>query len=147
MNLEKSAESFIEQMPSAHSASLMRREKSIERFGNFALGGLGAVATVGVAALLWVLISKFLLTGTNVFVGILLTAFVIFAFLSLIFVVLNENSKERKAKINPVLSDALGEAKKETGKLLEEKPLDFIPSVTENSTELLLVENKTRKIK
>ena len=33
----------------------------------------------------------------------------------------------------------------ETNKLLEDKPFETISSVTENSTELLLVENKTRR--
>ncbi|HEX8399918.1 MAG TPA: hypothetical protein VF644_20980 [Pyrinomonadaceae bacterium] len=37
--------------------------------------------------------------------------------------------------------------KKDTGKLLEEKPFEPVQSVTENSTELLSVENKTQKIK
>ncbi len=58
----------------------------------------------------------------------------------------NESLKEKKAKINPARSDELIEAK-DTGKLLEEKHFEPVPSVTENSTELLLVENKTRKIK
>ncbi|HEX9930321.1 MAG TPA: hypothetical protein VGB02_17430 [Pyrinomonadaceae bacterium] len=35
--------------------------------------------------------------------------------------------------------------KKDTGKLLEEKPFEPVQSVTENSTELLSVENKTKK--
>ncbi len=34
---------------------------------------------------------------------------------------------------------------KETKKLIEEKPFVPVPTVTENSSELLLVENKTRK--
>ncbi|MCA1622464.1 MAG: hypothetical protein LC778_01455 [Acidobacteria bacterium] len=50
------------------------------------------------------------------------------------------------AKTNPALTSELTEAKN-TGKLLEEKRFEPIPSVTENSTELLFVENETRKIK
>ncbi|MEJ7861823.1 MAG: hypothetical protein WKF90_09335, partial [Pyrinomonadaceae bacterium] len=58
----------------------------------------------------------------------------------------NQYVKERKAGVNPALTSELTEAK-DTGKLLEEKPFELVPSVAENSTELLLVENKTRKIK
>jgi len=145
LNLEKSAESLIEQKPSARSANLIRGVKSIERFGNFALGGLGVVGVIGISVLLWILVTKVVLTGTNVFAAILLVAFFIFAILSLVFVVLNESLKEKKAKVNPALADELTEAKN-TGKLLEEKYFEPAASVTENSTELL-VENKTRKIK
>ncbi len=146
LNLEKSAESLIEQMPSAQSANLIRGEKSIERFGNFALGGLGVVGIIGISVLLWILVTKVVLTGTNVFAAVLPVAFFIFAILSLVFVVLNESLKEKKAKMNPALADEITEAKN-TGKLLEEKHFEPAASVTENSTELLFVENKTRKIK
>ncbi len=146
LNLEKSAESLVEQMPSAQSANLMRREKAIERFGNFALGGLGVVGIIGFATLLWILVTKFLVTGTSIFAAVLLIAFLIFASLSLIFVVFNESLKEKKAKTNPALPNELTTAK-DTGKLLEEKHFEPVPSVTENSTELLFAENKTRKIK
>jgi len=146
LNLEKSAESLIEQMPSAQSANLLRREKAIERFGNFALGGFGIVGVVGVASLLWILVTKVVLTGTNVFAAVLLISFFVFAILSLVFVVLNESLKEKKAKVNPVVvANELTEAKN-TGKLLEDKPFKAA-SVVENSTELLYAKNKTQKLK
>ena len=146
LNLEKSAESLLEQIPSAKSTDLMRREKNIERFGNFALSGLGIIGIIGLGVLLWTLINKFLLTGVNPLFAVLIIAFFIFALLSLAFVVFNESLKEKKAKINPALPNELP-GSKDTGKLLEEKSFEPVPSVTENSTELLFVENKTRKIK
>jgi len=145
LNLEKSAESLVEQMPSAQSANLLRREKAIERFGNFALGGLGVVGIIGIATLLWILVTKILLTGTNVFAAGLLISFFVFAILSLVFVVLNESLKEKKAKINLMLGGELNEAKN-TGKLLEDKPFEPAASVVENSTELLYSKNKTQKL-
>lgn len=145
LNLGKSAESLIEQMPSAQSANLLRHEKAIERFGNFALGGFGVVVVIGVAALSWILVTKVLLTGTNVFATVLLISFFVFAILSLIFVVLNESLKERRAKGNPRLVNELNEVKN-TGKLLEDKPFEPAASVTENSTELLYTKNKTQKL-
>jgi len=145
LNLEKSAESLIEQMPSAQTANLLRHEKAIERFGNFALGGLGVVGLVAVTAGLYVLVTKFVITGTNIFAAVLLISFFVFAFLSLIFVVFNETLKEKKQKINPGLSTELTEPKN-TGKLLEEKLFEPAASVTENSTELLYAENRTKKL-
>ncbi len=145
LNLEKSAESLIEQMPSAQSANVMRHEKAIERFGNFALGGLGVVGIIGVATLSWILVTKILLTGTNIFAAILLISFIVFALLSLVFVILNESLKEKKAKANPMLANELNDAKN-TGKLLEDKPFEPVPSVVENSTELLYSKNKTQKL-
>ncbi len=145
LNLEKSAESLIEQMPSAQTANLLRHEKAIERFGNFALGGLGVVGLVAVTAGLYVLVTKFIITGTNIFAAVLLISFFAFAFLSLIFVVFNETLKEKKQKINSGLSTELTEPKN-TGKLLEEKLFEPAASVTENSTELLYAENRTKKL-
>jgi Na+-translocating ferredoxin:NAD+ oxidoreductase RnfG subunit len=84
------------------------------------------------------------MNGTNVYFAVLLIAFIVFAFLSLIFVFFNENLKEKKAKINPAVKNELNE-KKDTAKLLEEKFFEPAASVTENSTELFYTENKTGK--
>ena len=145
LNLEKSAESLIEQMPSAQTANLLRHEKAIERLGNFALGGLGVVALVAITAGFYILVTKFIITGTNIFTAVLLISFFVFAILSLIFVVFNETLKEKKQKINPGFSSALTEPRN-TANLLEEKPFESAVSVTENSTELLYAENKTQKL-
>jgi len=146
LNLEKSAESLVEQMPNAQNPNLLKQTQQIEKFGNFALGGFGVVLLTAVGAIIYFIFSKMILSGANVLAGILIIAFFIFAVLSVIFVILNESTKEKKAKINPVLADELTGAK-DTGKLLEEKPFEPVSSVTENSTELLFAENKTRKIR
>lgn len=146
LSLEKSAESLLEQLPTANSANLLKREKLIERFGNFALGGLGIVVLIGLTVLIYTIIDRFLYNGTNIYIAILLIAFIIFALLSLIFVIFNESLKEKKAKINPAVNNEL-EAVKDTGKLLEEKSFEPISSVTENSTELLYTKNKTQKLR
>jgi len=145
LNLEKSAESLLEQIPTAQSASLLKHEKLIERFGNFALGGLGVVVLFGVTILIYTVVKKFLVNGTDIYLAILLIAFIIFALMSLIFVIFNESLKEKKAKINPIIKNELDE-KKDAAKLLEEKSFEPIPSVTENSTELLYTKNKTQKL-
>ncbi len=146
LNLEKSAESLIEQIPNAQNANLLKQTQLIEKFGNVALGGFGIVLLAGLSTIIYFIFSRTILSGVNVLAGILLIAFLIFAILSLIFVFFNESLKEKKAKINPVLADELAGAK-DTRKLLEERHFESVSSVTENSTEFLFAENKTRKIK
>lgn len=145
LNLEKTSESLLRQIPSAQSANLRRQEKLLEKFGNIAFGGFGVVLLTGVAAIIYVVITKFVLSGTNIFAGILLTAFVIFAALALAYVIFAESIKEKKQKIG-FQAGKESEKAKDTAKLLEEKPFDPVRSVTENSTELIYVESETKKL-
>jgi uncharacterized membrane protein YvbJ len=144
LNLTDVSKTLLEQIPSAESARLLRHEKTIERFGNFALGGFGVVLLCGVTALIYTLVEKFLVNGTNVYYAVFMIAFIIFALLSLVFVIFNETLKEKKAKINPALKNELTE-KKDTAKLLEEKIFEPARSVTENTTGLIYAEQKTKK--
>lgn len=145
LNLEKTAESMLEQIPSAESAELLKRQKNLEKFGNIVFGGFGIVLLIGIIAIIYLIITKVILSGNSVFGGIMLIAFIIFAALSLGYVAFNEELKERKQKMNPTLQNELAESRN-TAKLLEQKPFEPISSVTENSTELLFVENKTKKL-
>lgn len=143
LNLEDAAKSLLAQIPSAESATLLRHEKMIDRFGMFALGGLGVVALIALTAGLWYLVTKVIIGGTNVFAVILLVSFFVFAIFSLIFVVFNESLKEKKAKLKTPEKNELSAP--QTSKLLADKPFESVKSVVEHSTELLPVENKTRK--
>lgn len=145
LNLEKSAESLLEQIPSAESAKLLKKQRNLEKFGNIAFGGFGVVLLIAILSIIYWIITTVILTGDSVFGGIMLIAFLVFAALTLTYVAFNEDLKERKQKMNPVLKNELSE-KQDTAKLLEEKPFEPIPSVTENSTELFPIENKTKKL-
>lgn len=143
-NLEETAKSLLLQIPSAENANLLRRERLLEKFGNIAFGGFGLVLLIAVGTIIYLIITAMILSGKQPFAGILLTAFIVFAMLTLAFVVFNEGLQEKKKKLNLPTQKEIREPK-ETGKLLEEKP--FIParSVVEDSTQLLAVETKTRK--
>lgn len=143
-NLEESAKSLLLQIPSAERAEILRREKSLEKFGSFAWSGFGIVCLIAVGALLFTIFDKMVWSGKNPLVGILFAAFIIFATFSLIYVFFNEDLKEKKKKLGLREQSDLPEAKI-TGKLLEDKPFEPVGSVVENSTELLYAENKTRK--
>ncbi len=144
LNLEKSAESLLLQLPDAQNADLVKREMFLERFGNFVFGGFLVVVIIGIGAIIYTILVKFVLSGTGVIFGLFMILFLIFAALALAFVGYTEKIKEEKEAVNPNLQKELSE-KQDTAKLLEEKPFEPMPSVVENTTELLHVENKTRK--
>jgi hypothetical protein len=141
LNLEKTAESLLEQIPTAESASLLRRERNLEKFGNIAFAGFGLVLLTGVAGLVYTIISEMIFDGKQPWVGLLLAAFIIFAVLALAYVVLKEDIKERKQKTNPYRPHEIPAADK-TFKLLEDKPFEPIQSVTEATTNPLFVKLK-----
>ena len=143
LNLEDTAKSLLAQIPSAESANLLKREQMLEKFGNVAFGGFGIVLLLAIGGIIYAIITGMILSGKNPWVGALLTAFIIFAALTLVFVVFNEDIKEKKKKLSLQAQKELAEPKT-TDKLLEEKPFEPA-SVTENSTELLLTKHKTRK--
>ncbi len=144
LNLEKSAESLLEQIPSAESAGLLRRQRHLEKFGNIVFGGFGLVLLIAISAMIYMIFVKMILSGNSVFGGIMLIAFLIFASLTLAYVVLKEDLKEKKQKANPSLQNELRE-KPDTAKLLEDKPFEPAASIAENTTDLLYAEQKTRK--
>jgi len=146
LNLERTAESMLEQLPSAESANLLKQEQMLEKFGSIAWSGFGLVLLTAIGAIVYVVFTKMVLTGENILFGILLITFVIFAALSLSYVFLNETLKEKKQKLKSLSASELTEAKN-TGNLLEEKHFEPARSVTENTTELLITEGKTQKIK
>lgn len=144
LNLELTAQSLLEQIPSATSASLLKRRQSLEKFGNVVFTGFGIAILLGVIGIIYVTFVKMVLSGNNPAAGIVLILIIIFAALALAYVFMNETLKERTAKLNPELAKEL-DKERETGKLLEEG--NFEPaaaSVTERTTDLLYTENKTK---
>ncbi len=146
LKLEQITVEFLEQVASIESAELFKRQRSLEKFGNIAFGGFALVFLTAVSAVIYFILTRMIFSGENVFFGILLIAFIIFAILSLVYVVFSEDLKERKQNANPALVNKLSE-NNETGKLLGGKSFTPASSVTENSTELLYAKNKTRKLK
>jgi len=145
LNLEKSAESLLLQHPDAQNADLVKREALLERFGNFVFGGFLTIVLIAIGAIIYTIFVKFVLSGTSVIFGIFMILFVIFAALALAFVGYTEKIKEEKKSVNPNWQKEQISEKQDTAKLLEDKPFEPVPSVIENTTELLHVENKTRK--
>lgn len=147
LNLENSARSLLEQMPAARSASLTKREQAIEKFGTVAFTGLGLVLLTGVLGLLYYIFMLNIWSGKNIPLGIILMLLVVFGVMALSYIYMVASEDGKKMGVNPELArefDKELEKARDTGKLLEEG--NFQPaSVTERTTDLLHVENKTRK--
>ncbi len=145
MNLEQTALSVLEQFPTGQSFSIQRQERMLERFGQIAFGGFGVVVLTAVGGFIYLIITKLILTGVNFWGGILLTAFILFAGLTLAYVILNESLKEKRSKLNPAAATGGAElAAPETGRLLPEKDFEPAASVTEGTTRLLASERETK---
>ena len=126
---------------------LDRREQRLERFGRIAFGGFGIVVGIAVLGIIGTIVSRMILTGSQFWVGILLVAFIIFAALTLAYVFFNEDLKEkRKALSKARNSERAPELDVDTNRLLNQPPAGRVASVIEDTTELLPVENKTRKL-
>jgi hypothetical protein len=145
IGLEKIVESLTEQnLLSTRDNGSLRQRILLETFGTVAFGGLITVIVIAVGAIIYGIITKMILTGASVLAGILLTAFIVFALLTSIYVFFNESLKEKGNKRKQSGSE-LNEPKN-TVHLLEEKPFEPASSVVENSTELLYAKNKTQKL-
>lgn len=144
MNLTDIAVSFRQQFPHEGSANIRKREQMLERFGQIAFGGFGVVILTGVAGIIYWIVTKVILTGESFWSGILLIAFIVFAVLALAYVILRESINEKKQKLNPHLA-----AEAETAPpapLLQEGNFQPAVSVVEDTTDLLPVESRTRKL-
>ena len=142
MNLESTVDALRDWTPT-QSKGLQRQERRLEKFGQIAFGGFGIVLVVAVAGLIYTIVTKMVLVGDQPFVGLLLIAFMVFAVLALGYVVFNEDLKEKRKKVGRPLPNEL-DSPAVTGRLLEEKEFEPVPTVTENTTNLLPVNERDR---
>lgn len=146
INLEATAASVLAQFPDGANSDLQRQERNLERFGSIAFGGFGVVIVLAVCGLIYWVASKSIMSGDSPLAGALLVAFLVFATLTLAYVILRESLNEKRQKLG-VEPKANSLPAATTGKLLEESHLDpvRVPSVVEDTT-ALLIKNKTRKL-
>lgn len=145
MNLEQTAITLTEQFGDEPGLSSRSIDRLFENLGKVALGGFGAVIVIGIGYLLYTILIRFILSGTQITFGVFLMLFIIFAALSLVYVIFNESKKDRKhPRVRDTMPNEL--AAPDTGKLLTEPTHLPIPSVIEDTTDLLTVDSKTRKL-
>ncbi len=144
LRLDAIADVVALQSPSAENAALERRRKMIRRLG---LGSLSIAGSIGMMTLIFTAaLYKLVLLGPAVLFwssGIALAFFLLLGtalyFYSRFFMRFDERV-DRAADVDEMPSGLT------TGKLLEDRPFEPAPSVTENSTDLLpIVEIRHRK--
>jgi len=140
MNLESTAETLQAWTPT-EDLKLAQRERRLELFGGIAFGGFGIVLVIAVAGLIYTILTKMVLGGDQPWAGVVLINFLLFAVLSLVYVIFKEDLKERRKKARQAPPSEL-ESPVVTGKLLEEKEFESIPTVIEDTTDLLPVRMK-----
>jgi hypothetical protein len=145
MNLESVAESLLSQFPNAQQTTLQKQEKMLERFGTYVFGGFAVMVGLGALSLIIGVIFAMVVSGRDPVKGILFALFLTFASLALSYVFLNEVLKEKRKKLKATTATALSPPS-ETGKLLETGSFEPIPSLEDDTTNLLHVESRTRKL-
>ena len=140
LNLQSTAKSLTTQIIHGENSDSLKKMRAVKRTVDFASALLVGVWIAAVVADIFFRIefSKDLLI-------ISLGLFILFQIIQAAVGYFQRNdeteSKTKKFKPNEVEHFEA----KETGKLLEERPFEPVASVTENSTELFPIENKTRK--
>lgn len=142
LGLDKIALSVAEQLPSKMDENLQAQKNKFERLGTIALGGFGVIVGSFLIYLLFVTIYKMILTDGKVFEGIGLLAVIVCVLCGLLAVYLFARASELETstarQIQPLEETSQSNT---TSKLLPEAGLS-IESVTERTTELMVVENK-----
>ena len=146
MNLEQTATALTEQFPGRKLVELDRAEKRLERFGRFAFGGFCLMIAIAILAIIYTIATKMIWSGENPWAGSLFVAFIVFAGLTLAYVVFKEDLKEKRKAMSkfPAGTDPIPEP--DTSKLLNEPAAATVGSIIEDTTDLLPVEERIRKL-
>ena len=143
MNLEPAAESLREQFPTGNRPDLDRREQRIERFGQIAFGGFMIVIVLAALGMIYTILDRIIFSGDSPLFGLGLMGFIIFGLLTLVYVFFREDLKEKRKKSAPATAPEL-QRPAVTGRLIEERDFEPVPTVTESTTELLPSRNRER---
>lgn len=139
--LDKIAESLGEQLPTTVSENLLAKKDKLEKLGVMLLSafGLGVVAL-----LLYGIVYRIMIMQGRILWGLAALGCVILGACALLSVILFQKAEELKkaATQHRLPQPAELPEPATTGKLLPEKQLEPLPSVTERTTELLFAEKK-----
>ncbi len=137
-----------EQNPDNEIFVLQKRKEIFDKLG---ISSLIILASIGISFLFFKIVYyKMILLGENVLYWSGFLAFLLFGLLAVFFFnypkfFMNEKLLELKEKLSESKDSEKVTIGADTRKLLDESSFEPIPSVTENSTELLHIEQKKRK--
>jgi uncharacterized membrane protein YvbJ len=143
-HLQETTNSLTAQLSSGKNAGQLKKLEWIKKISDLTTNGLILSAIPAILIYFLTLITKTRFAGAKYFY----TPVIVFLILEYVmFYLRRKNTLGYAEEIDKKSSLAQTEPeKRETAKLLEEKPFEPVASVAENSTELLFVENKTRKL-
>lgn len=139
LGLEKIAASLTEQMPTKVDRTLHEQKERYEKMG------MAALSVFGLGILIVILYSvgyKLMMTQGNILAGLAIIGFLIMVACGLTSVVLFAKAKEvgEGAAKRPAPTLSTAESTKE---LLTEGHFEPVPSITDRTTDLLVVEKRT----
>ena len=142
LGLEKIASSLSEQLPTKVDLSLQQQKERYEKLGMAALGvfGLGLLSFV-----LYAIGSKVMMTHGNILAILVILGFVIMIACGLTSVVLFATAKEVGEATTKRPSQESLTSSESTKELLTEGNFETVPSVTDRTTDLLVVEKRDSK--
>ncbi len=143
MNLEETVISLADQFGDL-SDGPRKWDAFFTNLGKIGFGGFGAIVVIGFFWLIYTIVSKMMIGGAQPLFGLFLVLFLVFAALTLVYVIYNEANKGKKVERKPNATPEL--AAPDTDRLLTNPIREGIPSVIEDTTGLLKVETKTRKL-
>lgn len=136
LSIEEAAASLLRQIPSAESSEIMRQRMQWEMFGAIAWTGFLVGASLVLISILYVVFERFIMSGTNIFFGIMFVLFLVFGAAMLVYIYKSQQLKQLAAASTPTPpTDQLNRA--ETAKLPDGGSFEPASSVTEDSTTLL----------
>ena len=144
LSLEQTSESLREQLLGNPKLNLSRQERALEKFGSVAFTGFGIAVAFGIGVLIYTVLTSMVLSGTRTVFGLFLIAFILFAGLSLGYVFWRESLKEKRESLNPAHQPET-DSRPTVRELGDAERFVPVQSVVEQTTDLLLTENKTRK--
>ncbi len=145
LNLESISVSLSHQL---NDGGIEPADRRLELFGNIIFGGLGVVGIAAVVGMIYTIITGFILSGKGVAFGIIVSLLIFFGVLAIAWVILNEGRKEKEKKKKQTRTAFRHEPElvtAKTSKLLQTGKFEPVPSVVEDTTELLHVEAVSRK--
>lgn len=140
LNLQETGKSLMNQIVFGEDSKSLKKLSSVKRVVDFTSTAVIGMLVVGIAIYLFFFDLKF---GKDL-IKISLGVFFLLKTAQEIIAYFQRRARSENKRFEP--NGVEGFESKKTAKLLEEKPFEPVPSVIENSTELLPVENETRKL-
>ncbi|MFL6467017.1 MAG: zinc-ribbon domain-containing protein [Pyrinomonadaceae bacterium] len=141
LKLAAIVELVSEQFPSREHEELQRRTERFEKFGMYSLTVAGLIGLV--ILLFKVTQFKLILFGPDFLLGSAIAALIGFLLLSLFFIHYPKFIRVSSPHVSKGLSGTVDGANPVTAKLLEDRPPDYVSSVTEDTTRTLKAPRST----